>query len=459
MQKRFDRALSDLLPRLVAGQSASACVPKLLLAVSGGVDSMTLAELAYNSSLKDRFDFAVVHCNFHLRGEDSDGDEAFVRSWSEARNVRCYVAQFNTVGYAAEHSSSIEMAARDLRYAEFARLCRDEGYAAVAVAHNANDNAETMLLNLVRGTGLKGICGMQALSSRKVAVNDGEVEAELVIIRPLLEFPRKVIEGYAFARGMRWREDRTNSDTSYRRNYIRHEVIPALERLNPSIVRTLNREMQYFSSLGSWKQELFDKLYSYDFNPLVIGQIIDLMESGRTVAGKTFHSPTHRLVTTSDSYVLEKTTSDASEDASSDSLADVVAGSLEVECPGDYSFDGIRFRVELIDWTADMSPKQPAGTICIDAGKSGWPLVIRKWSPGDWMCPLGMKGPDGRPRRKKLSDIFTDLKLNILQKERVLVVAAGGDDCHDVIAVAGLRIDERVRIDGQTKRAAKITLL
>ena len=210
MEKSFERIAGGLISQ---GETA-------LLAVSGGIDSMCMAELAYRCGL----DFAVAHCNFHLRGEESDGDEALVREWAESRGVRFHRADFDTYAYAERYSVSIEMAARDLRYDWFLEVCEQNGYQVLAVAHNANDNAETLILNLLRGTGLRGLTGMRA---------DGNVPApggeNVRMIRPLLGFSRKEIEDYAASAGVKYREDHTNRETVYKRNKLRHNVFPVFE--------------------------------------------------------------------------------------------------------------------------------------------------------------------------------------------------------------------------------------
>ena len=199
---------------------------RILLAVSGGVDSMYLANRA--PELFPGARFAVAHCNFALRGAESDGDEAFVRDWCAARGLECFVRRFDTAAYAAQHGVSIEMAARELRYAWFAELCREQGFEAVAVAHNADDNAETMILNLLRGTGTRGLRGM------------GDREG---VVRPLLDIPRAEIRAWMIAHGCAWREDSSNADNTPKRNRIRNEVVPVFARINPSFLRTLGEDM------------------------------------------------------------------------------------------------------------------------------------------------------------------------------------------------------------------------
>ena len=192
---------------------------KTLLAVSGGIDSMCMAEIFVRRYPCESL--AVAHCNFNLRGEESDGDESLVRSWAEEHGVRFHVRSFDTKGFAAEHGVSIEMAARELRYRWFAELCSVEGYDEVAVAHNANDNAETLMLNLLRGSGMKGLVGMSDVSAIPYAE-----DSAARLVRPLLDMTRKQIEGYALANRVKYRNDSTNFSSDYKRNMLRNEVFP-----------------------------------------------------------------------------------------------------------------------------------------------------------------------------------------------------------------------------------------
>lgn len=213
---------------------------RILLAVSGGIDSMYLANRA--PELFPGARFAVAHCNFALRGAESDADEAFVRAWCAEHDLEYFVKRFDTRGYAAQHGVSIEMAARDLRYAWFAELRRTGGFDAVAVAHNADDNAETLLLNLLRGTGTRGLRGM--------GDRDG-------IVRPLLDIPREDIRAWMTARGLAWRDDSTNADSTPKRNRIRNEVFPVFARINPSFVRTLGDDMRRFARVDDIADSYF----------------------------------------------------------------------------------------------------------------------------------------------------------------------------------------------------------
>ena len=213
---------------------------RILLAVSGGIDSMYLANRA--PELFPGARFGVAHCNFRLRGEESDGDEAFVRDWCAAHGLECFVEHFDTRDYAERQGISLEMAARELRYAWFERLCREHGFEAVAVAHNADDNAETLVLNLLRGTGTRGLRGM--------GDRDG-------IVRPLLGLTRAEIRAWMEERGLAWREDSTNADCALKRNRIRHEVFPVFGQINPAFLRTLGEDMQHIAAVDDIAEDWF----------------------------------------------------------------------------------------------------------------------------------------------------------------------------------------------------------
>lgn len=326
IQKSFDRTIVGLVPEKETA----------LLAVSGGIDSICLASLFLNSSAGRRF--AVAHCNFHLRGEDSDSDEALVAAWCGRNGVRYHKADFDTEQYASSHSVSIEMAARELRYDWFASLCQDNGYYGVAVAHNANDNAETLILNLLRGTGLRGITGMQV--ETVVPVTRDELSG-VRLLRPMLSFSRKQIEEYVAANSLEYHDDRTNAETVYKRNRIRHLVFPVFESLNPSFLTTFAREMNAFSEvqeiaddyflsvresvcepagkdellrvnavrlchLKHYKYVLYRLLETYGFRDRLLEPVVRLLESGKTFSGKVFEAPGYELITAGECLIVRK---------------------------------------------------------------------------------------------------------------------------------------------------------
>ncbi|MBR4166407.1 MAG: tRNA lysidine(34) synthetase TilS [Bacteroidales bacterium] len=444
LQARFDNCLDGLLP----GGGA------VLLAVSGGIDSMVMADLAAGSSTSCTFE--IAHCNFHLRGAESDGDEAFVREWAESRGIPFRKIDFDTKEYAGLHGISIEMAARELRYGWFATLCEKDGFKAVAVAHNANDNAETMFLNLLRGTGLKGVRGMKESS-----FINGSDNARLV--RPMLSFPRKLIYEYATSRGLAWREDSSNSDSVYKRNLIRNEVFPLFEKINPSFLDTLTSDMSRFDQAGKitdafvaihaprvvrrersglvidtvklyetphWEYLLYRLMEPYGFNESVLRDLVALMTSGSTFSGRRFFSNEYVAETSRDSIAVRSLGDQGNNPA---------AGEVECQGPGEYSLDGVGFIVERVQIE---DPRQPEGITVADLT---FPFTVRRWQAGDWMRPLGMDG-----RRKKLSDMFVDLKFSPEQKEKALVIA---DEGSHVLALVGYRIDESVKVEPALRQA------
>jgi tRNA(Ile)-lysidine synthase len=422
-------------------------------------------------------DFAVAHCNFSLRGQESDGDQAMVEQYAASLGVRVFVKRFDTSGYARENGISIEMAARDLRYDWFAELCREHGFDVLAVAHNANDNAETLMLNLLRGTGLNGLHGMSVFSSN--------------VFRPLLEFTRKQIEGHILANRVPYRHDSTNFESDYKRNKIRNEVFPVFERINPSVVRTLNREIGYFAEAGSivdewcreqlpsvvsgdplfinisallatphWRYLLYYILSPYGFNHQLLASVESLLTSSRTKSGKRFESDTHVVMVERENLVLKPLANKSdclscvSDDAGHALHNDDI---MVVRASGIYNFNGRRFKVEVVERTSDLQLRQPEGILMFDADVLRFPFVCRRWRQGDWLVPFGMRG------RKKISDLFTDLKFDTRAKEESVIVvdtlSSGLAEQQHVAALLGVRIDDRYKITPSTNRLVRITYL
>ena len=473
MLNRFRHIVEEMRGLIDQTRSASC-----LIAVSGGVDSMCLADLWLRAFGPESC--AMAHCNFNLRGEDSDADEALVTEWACEHGVRLHKVSFDTLQYASENAVSIEMAARELRYRWFGELCSEHGYAAVVVAHHADDNAETMVLNMVRGAGLKGLTGMKPVSNLPYVDNTS-------LLRPLLNFTRKQIEGHAFAWKVPYREDKTNSSVEYRRNSVRHEVFPLFARMNPSYVRTLNREMTYLNdaydivdqwcksqishvivnpshviarseatwqsvlltisipsllSIPQWRYLLYYILEPYGFNSSTLESLEALLMSDRTISGKRFESEDYVLLTERDRLVITKPVEN-------------IEVFMPVRMAGTYYVNGSRIVVETLPWSSDMPLRQPEGTVILDAAKLKFPFVLRKWRSGDWMIPLGMSG------KKKISDLFTDLKYNHMQKEQaVILVDMAGDlaEQQHVAGVVGVRIDDRYKVTDNTETILRITI-
>ena len=423
---------------------------RLVLALSGGIDSMVLADLL----LKMKVDFAVAHCNFHLRGKESDGDERFVREYAEKSGIQCYVKNFDTEQYAAEQGVSIEMAARDLRYAWFEKLRQQLGYDKIAVAHHADDQAETFFINLLRGAGLRGLKGMQPQNG--------------LIIRPLLWASREQIRKYAVENHIVWREDHTNVESVYLRNRIRNQLLPVFDELQPEARQGLYKSLEHlasenelyrallkeklaqiverdgdvqrlpYSKLVKTKvpepvegptysfQLLFEWLRQYGFNTDQCHFIYDSIGTG---IGNQYCSPTHYVVIGRDelqlSEIKEKT----------DDEIQIQIGVEEILLPVHLQFSKLERTVDfIINKSSEMAQ--------LDFDKMKFPLTLRHWRHGDRFHPLGMKGS------KLLSDFFVDLKFTEYQKQNVwLLVSADGD----ILWVVGYRIDDRYKIGEKTR--------
>jgi len=377
----------------------------LLVAVSGGIDSMCLMEKVR----QEGGPFAVAHCNFGLRGAESDADEAFVREQAARHGIPCHVKQFDTEAFASAEGISIEMAARRLRYHWFGELCREHGYTAVAVAHNANDNAETLILNLLRGTGLKGITGMKAAGY----IPDPDF-GDIPLLRPLLEMTREEIVAFAREHGLNWREDSTNAQTDYKRNKIRNLVFPVFATINPSFVQTLNRDMERFAAelnliLKNGQNQ--GRAVAHTSKPFVASLLVPPTACGRGPLPLTRPR---------------------------------VAMGLEA-CA-----TAREYAIVEEEWDGTEAVKQPEGVLILDAEKVG-AYVEGAWESGDWIKPLGAPG------RKKLQDWFTDHHIPADEKPFVPLLKSVAEP-HHVLAVIPCCIDHSVRVTATTRRILRISI-
>ena len=431
---------------------------RLILAFSGGIESMVLADLL----LKSKVEFVVAHCNFHLRGEKSNGDEQFVREFAERNGIQYFVKHFDTEQYAAEQGISIEMAARELRYVWFEELRQQLDYDKIAVAHHADDQAETFFINLLRGAGLRGLKGMQPQNG--------------VIIRPLLWASREQIHQYAIENQIFWREDHTNAETVYLRNKIRNQLLPVFDELHPEARQGLYKSLEHLSSenelyrellkeklsrvveeqeavsviarrndeaiqinksfhvsldcfaalaMTQREQLLFEWLRQYGFNTDQCQFIYEAMETG---IGNKYYSPTHQLVIGRNELQLSEIKS------VSDEEIQIEVGEEEILSPIHLCFS--RFD-KTEGFVIDKSPEVAQ----LDFEKLRFPLTLRHWRHGDRFYPLGMKGS------KLLSDFFVDQKFTEWQKQNIwLLVSADGD----ILWAVGQRIDDRFKIDNRT---------
>ena len=415
---------------------------RIVLALSGGIDSMVLADLL----LKTKVDFVVAHCNFHLRGEESDGDEKFVREFAEKHGVQCFVKHFETVEYAEEQGISIEMAARDLRYAWFEELRQQLGYEKIAVAHHADDQAETFFINLLRGAGLRGLKGMQPKNG--------------YIIRPLLWVSREQIHQYAIENQILWHEDHTNAESVYLRNKIRNQLLPVFDELHPEARQGLYKSLEHLSAENELFRELlkeklsqivrrddgiqkvkvpepvegptlsfqllFEWLRNYGFNTDQCRFIFEAMETG---IGNKYCSPTHQLVIGRNELQLSEIKSVEDEEIQ------IEIGKGEIISP-------IHLRFSRFEKSSDFIIDKSLDVALLDADKIQFPLTLRHWRHGDRFHPLGMKGS------KLLSDFFVDQKFTESQKQNVFLLVSAESE---ILWVVGYRIDDRFKIEETTK--------
>jgi len=403
--------------------------------VSGGLDSMALLRLFHEGG----FSVAVAHANFQLRGAESDGDEQFVARYCKQRGIPFFGNRFDTNNYAKANGLSVQMAARELRYAWFAQLMQSEGFDCVATAHHANDNTETVFLNLTKGAGIDGLTGIEPRNGK--------------IIRPLLFASRAQIEEYAAQIQLAWREDESNAGTDYERNKIRHTVITTLKQINPALENTIARSteklkgVEYFAEAGLayWRnayvneshgQLLISKkglqdmpaaaLYHYlrifGFN---WNQCQQIATATYLQPGKRFSAPEYELVIDRDNLILY----------SKSDLKPVEIAEVDKV----YRQGAQEMQVRLLKEAFLSTQKTMA---CLDADKVPMPLTWRKWMEGDVFYPLGMH------QKKKLSDFFIDQKLSLADKDSATVVASNGQ----IVWVVGYRMDDRFKITDSTRR-------
>ncbi len=419
---------------------------RILIAISGGVDSVVLLDILH----KLGYTIALAHCNFNLRGDESDQDTSLVETLAEKYNIKLHTKHFNTIEYAKLQKVSIEMAARELRYEWFAELCKNYDYKYVALAHHLNDQIETVLINLSRGTGIRGIRGMNIKNKN--------------LIRPLLSSTREEIENYASLYNILYRNDSTNDETVYVRNKIRHNIIPTLKEINPNIENTflknLNRfkeiEAIYNSSINeailnsvivSENQTSIDikKLLDYTSPKTLLHEIInkygfndndidDILRSIDGVSGKTFNSTTHILIKDRTKLIISKTIINQNSSYIIDSVDD------KKDIPINLKFS-IEER-ESINFSKDQN------IALFDVEKINFPLILRRWKSGDFFHPFGMKG------KKKLSNYFSDNKFSILDKQNTWIL----ESSDGIIWVVGHRTDNRFRLTKNSKNALKIVL-
>ncbi len=419
---------------------------KILLAVSGGKDSVLMAHLFKQAG----YNFSIAHCNFNLRGEESLRDQNFVSALADELNVPFYFINFDTKTYANDHKISLQMAARELRYQFFEDIRQQHGYQKIAIAHHQNDAIETVLINLVRGTGIAGLHG--------ILPNKGS------IIRPLLCFTSDEIAKIVKQNNFTYVEDSSNASTKYMRNRIRLAVIPELKKLNPSLETTFKNNLNYFSQLEDFLKHEVEKtriqLFVYQQNrisvslnqlkklqPLIIYALLkpfgfntstvnDLISVLEKHSGRQFLSATHQLVLDRENIIIKpillNTTTEIKIEATDKEVI----------------FMEKRFNVTVLNYIPH-NLKTNLNTIFIDADKIIFPLTLRKWQQGDVFIPFGMIG------EKKVSDFFINQKLSVIQKAETPILVNGNGK---IIWVCGLRSDDRFKITSNTKKIISLNM-
>lgn len=406
----------------------------ILAAVSGGRDSVVLAELLHRGGYR----FEIAHCNFHLRGDESDRDEQFVRDLANQYGVPCHVAQFDTDAYASEKKVSTEMAARELRYEWFEKVRQERRLDLIAVAHHRDDAIETFFINLLRGAGLAGLCGMKAQNGH--------------VVRPLLHVSREEIDRYIAENGLHYVEDRTNATDLYLRNRIRHQLMPLMRDLNPSFDSVMSQNLHNLSDANEIYQSavstiienivthrsdgideipvarietlkpqdtlLFEMLCPYGFNADTVNEILAGLHGE---SGRQYLSPTHRLV--KDRQTLQ------------------VSALGTTDATPKLTISGPIARKEF------TTLKTERNTILCDADLLKQPLTLRHWHDGDRFYPFGMKGS------QLVSDYFSDHKFSLLEKQQAWLLCDADDK---IVWVIGHRADGRFAVTGKTMEIIEI---
>ena len=416
---------------------------KILLAISGGIDSVCLAHLLIKLEYKVEF----AHCNFKLRGKESDDDVLFVKNLALSYNVPFHHLSFDTKEYSNKHKISIQMAARELRYKWFRNLRKEISADYIAVAHNLDDRTETFFINIIKGTGIRGAISMRSKNN--------------FIIRPIMFASRDEIISYAKKNKLKYREDSSNTSEKYLRNKIRHKIIPLLREMNPSIDKTIDNEISIledtFSIYNDSIESVFKKIvvntkngykilqaellklnplkaYVYEFFQRFGFTDFDAITSSiGKESGVQFFSKSHKLLIDREYVIVEK----ISKENFSEAIIKKDFNAISI--PIKLSFQILEERV------SDFSHY----SACFDYDKLKFPLKIRTWKAGDRFIPLGMK------RYKKVSDFFIDIKLDVFSKEKTFLLCS--DD--KIIWIVGHRIDDSFRITTKTKKTYIANLL
>lgn len=426
---RIERKTHEKVAAFIKEKSLIKCGGKVVAGLSGGPDSVCLARILHRLG----YEVIAVHCNFHLRGEESMRDERFVCDFCKREGLECMKVDFDTTGYAKEKKVSIEMAARELRYAEFRRIMKETGAESIAVGHHENDNVETMLLNAARGTGIKGLCGMQP--------KNGDV------VRPLLCLTRQDISTYLKECAQDFVTDHTNLEDEYARNKVRLHVVPTLESINKGALGNMASTMENLNEA----YKVYKQAIRRDIN-----DCCEMMDNGEIRICRA-----RLMETASPLSVLHELLGEYGFNKAE--LKDMLAGScgkvfgdkghraaidrqhIIIESPHYPALDIEQGTVGI----KDLVMKKDAGHAYLDADKLHGALTTRTPRTGDSFAPFGMKG-----KRKLLSDYMTDQKMSVFEKERQLLVMDG----EEIAWVAGRRSSDLYKIDGSTQRVVILSI-
>ena len=440
--------LLDEFEKYIADNELFTHDDKLLLTVSGGVDSMVMMALTAAAGYR----FGVAHCNFQLRGNESDEDEVLVESEARRYGVEFYNKRFDTVGEMERTGESMEMAARRLRYAWFKELCEEHGYTAIVIAHHGNDSIETFFINLLRGTGLRGLTGISTQVGH--------------IVRPMMFATRKIIHDYAVAHRIPYREDSSNRSTKYLRNKVRLGVVPMFKDIKPQFTNIMRRNIARLSQAQDFitsainivKGEAMER--SGDMHTLWVdrirptlprhyviyeilssefgfkGDVVDALcrALDAELSGRRFYAREWVAVTDRGRVVISPIADD------DDCEVIVEKGAIR-----SYA-GGVALYYEYCDIDFIDSLDQGDNVALLDADKLKFPLRLRRWQDGDWFVPFGMSG------RKKLSDFLIDKKVSLAEKRRQFVLMSGDD----IVWVVGRRLDDRYAITRKTENVLKV---
>jgi len=420
---------------------------RILIGLSGGRDSIFMTTLFKNSN----YNIAIAHCNFNLRGEEADNEQKFVENYAKQNSIEFFTTSFDTEKYASEKGISIQMAARELRYNWFEQIKIENNFDKIAIAHNKNDSVETFLINLTRGTGIKGLTGIKPINGN--------------IIRPILFVERNEITNYLTENNISWKDDSSNNSDKYSRNNIRHNIIPEFEKMNSDFISTMSKNIEKLDSvykvynkeinfkrnkilirqtdktlinieilkkLNPLKTYLFEFVKEFNFSPEQVHDIVEIIHSS---SGKQVKSNTHRIIKDRDYLIITEINKPSIQQGFI-----IDKGTIEIKVP-------LHIHIDMFNNSNYKIPTNK-NIACFDLATLNYPLKLRKWENGDKFKPFGMNN------FKKLSDYFSDNKFSIVDKEKVWILT---DNNNNIIWIVNNRTDNRYKITKETEKIIQFT--